>query len=90
MATVTVSAALRRLTQQQSLIVVEGNTLQAVLTNLIAKHPKLKPYLFTNENEPASFVSIYLNDKDTRHLPREKIPIATNDTVTIIPAIAGG
>jgi molybdopterin converting factor small subunit len=36
------------------------------------------------------FVNVYLNDEDVRFLEGLKTPVADGDTVTVLPAVAGG
>jgi len=36
------------------------------------------------------FVNIFVNDEDIRFLKELKTPVADGDTITILPAVAGG
>ena len=90
MATIIIPAVLRKLTQQQPKVIIEGDTIQEVFNNLIQQYPAFKIYLCDKNNELPSFVSIYLNDKNIKHYSQETISITDHDIVTIIPAIAGG
>jgi adenylyltransferase/sulfurtransferase len=46
---------------------------------------------FTGEGKLRSFVNLYLNDEDVRYLPeKERSEVSANDTLSIIPSIAGG
>jgi len=36
------------------------------------------------------FVNVYLNDEDVRFLGGLKTPVKDGDTVTVLPAVAGG
>jgi len=64
---------------------------------LDASHPGLRSetwvrkHLFTGEGKLRSFVNLYLNDEDVRYLPeKERSEVSANDTLSIIPSIAGG
>src|SRR5262249_8384998 len=37
-----------------------------------------------------SFVNVYINDEDIRYLQKEQTPVGADDTVSIIPSVAGG
>jgi molybdopterin converting factor small subunit len=50
-----------------------------------------RKHLFTGEGKLRSFVNLYLNDEDVRYLPeKERSEVSANDTLSIIPSIAGG
>ncbi|MDG4769384.1 MoaD/ThiS family protein [Solwaraspora sp. WMMD792] len=72
--------------------VVEGNgdTLAALLDDLDAKHSGLRGRLVTDEGNLHRFVNIYVNDEDVRFLGALEAKVADGDTVTILPAVAGG
>ena len=85
-----VPTPLRPFTGQQSVVVAEGATVGELLRSLTATHPELKPHLFNPEGALRSFVNIYVNDDDIRHLKREETPVGPADTVSIVPSVAGG
>jgi molybdopterin converting factor small subunit len=68
---------------------VTGETVGSALNNLTTKHPELRPHLFEGE-ALRSFVNIYLNQEDVRYLEGAETAVAANDTLMIIPSIAGG
>ncbi len=70
---------------------IPGATVDAVFAQLTTTYPDLKQHLFTPEGKLRSFVNVYLNDDDIRYLgERKRPPSKTDDTITIIPSIAGG
>jgi adenylyltransferase/sulfurtransferase len=70
---------------------VHAATITEALDRLTQTHPDLRKHLFTGEGKLRSFVNLYLNDEDVRYLPaKEGTPVATSDTLSIIPSIAGG
>ncbi|MDE3200834.1 MAG: MoaD/ThiS family protein, partial [Acidobacteriota bacterium] len=70
---------------------VPGATVAEVLSQLTTTHPDLKKHLFTPEGKVRAFVNLYLNDEDVRYLPEnDKTAVKTEDTLSIIPSIAGG
>ena len=73
----------------QSTIAVSGDNVGAALTDLTRQHPDLRTHLFEGDNL-RSFVNIYLNQEDVRYLEGEATAVGENDTLLIIPSIAGG
>jgi adenylyltransferase/sulfurtransferase len=85
-----VPTPLRPFTGQQAVVAAEGSTVGELLRALTATHPELKPHLFSAEGALRSFVNIYVNDDDIRHLKREETAVGPADTVSIVPSVAGG
>lgn len=70
---------------------VEAATIAGALDHLTKAHPDLRKHLFTAEGSLRAFVNLYLNDEDVRYLPaKEATPVKAEDTLSIIPSIAGG
>jgi adenylyltransferase/sulfurtransferase len=90
MPTITIPTALRQYAGSQLAVEVQGNTIGEALSSLISQHPDLKKHLYDGAGKLRSFVNVYLNDEDVRHLQQEDTPIKSGDEVSIIPAIAGG
>jgi molybdopterin synthase sulfur carrier subunit len=67
-----------------------GDTLADLLTDLDSKHPGLRGRLITPEGGLHRFVNIYVNDEDVRFLGSLEAKLNDGDTVTILPAVAGG
>src|SRR5438874_12584495 len=85
-----VPTPLRPFTGQQAVVAAEGTTVRELLRSLTTAHPELKPHLFNAEGTLRSFVNVYVNDDDIRHLKREDTPVGAADTVSIVPSVAGG
>ena len=66
-----------------------GATLDEVLNNLDAAHGGLRERLVDGE-KLRRFVNVYLNDEDVRFLGGLETPVKDGDTVTVLPAVAGG
>lgn len=66
-----------------------GTTLQEVLADLDARFPGLTERLRRDGGLSRS-VNFYVNEEDARHLGALEAPIAEGDTLSIIPAVAGG
>src|SRR5215212_5750077 len=90
MATVVIPTALRQYAGQQDEVTIPGGTVDAVLTALTGLYPDLRKQLYSDSGKLRNFVNIYLNDDDVRYLEGGTTPAQDNDTISIIPAIAGG
>jgi molybdopterin converting factor small subunit len=60
------------------------------LSELLAAHPELKPHLFTETGELRAFVNLFINDQNVRDLQGQATPLQPEDTLMILPSIAGG
>ena len=81
---------LRPYTDRQAVIEVEGATVAEALAALVARHGDLKRHLYDESGRLRRYVNVYRNDEDVRHLEREATPLSENDTLSIVPSIAGG
>lgn len=81
---------LRRFTGEAAEVEVEGTTVGEAMRDLTARFPALERHLYADDGALRSFVNLFLNDDDVRHLEREKTPVNQGDTLSIIPSIAGG
>jgi adenylyltransferase/sulfurtransferase len=81
---------LRQYADKQSAIEVQAGTVGEALNQLTAKHPDLRKHLYGAEGKLRAFVNLYLNDDDVRYLQNEQTPAKDNDTLSIVPSIAGG
>ncbi len=88
--TVQIPTPLRRFTGDHGEVQVEGATVGEVMQDLTRLHPALQRHLYTDDGTLRSFVNLFLNDEDVRHLDREGTKVADGDTLSIIPSIAGG
>jgi molybdopterin converting factor small subunit len=88
--TVFIPTPLRSYAGNQSQVEVTAMNIHDALQGLVQQHPALREHLFDNDGNLRSFVNIYLNDNDIRYLANEETKVEGNDTISIIPAIAGG
>ena len=89
MITVRIPTPLRSLTGGEEQIQAPGETVKAVIDTLEAKHPGLKDRLL-DEKGVRRFVNIYANEEDIRFLDNLDTSLKEGDSVSIVPAIAGG
>jgi sulfur-carrier protein adenylyltransferase/sulfurtransferase len=90
MAKIIIPTALRQYTGHQNEIEVAGTTVDAALSALTGSYPELRRQLYSEAGKLRNFVNIYLNEEDVRYLQKGDTPVAEKDTLSIIPAIAGG
>ena len=88
--TVRVPTQLRTLTGGNGEVGVEGATVGEVLKSLDAAHPGLGERLFDESGNLRRFVNVFLADEDVRFLRGLDTPVGAGDTVSIVPAVAGG
>jgi len=82
---------LRPYVDGQSQVEVSAPSVKGALDALTLERPDLRKHLFTGEGKLRAFVNLYLNDEDIRYLPqKEDTAVTADDTLTIIPSIAGG
>jgi len=88
--TILVPTALRQFAGNQETLAYAGETVGDVLTGLTTEYGELRKHLYRDNGQLRNFVNIYLNDEDIRYLEKDATPVAAGDTITIVPAIAGG
>ena len=81
---------LRRMTNGESTVDVDGTNLIECIDSLDAQYPGIKERLVSDNGELHRFVNIYVNGEDIRFIDGIKTPIKTGDEVSIVPAVAGG
>ncbi|HEY7068138.1 MAG TPA: ubiquitin-like small modifier protein 1 [Chloroflexota bacterium] len=81
---------LRETTGGERAVQGSGPTVAAVLEDLEQRHPGFRDRLFSDDGELRRFVNIYVNDEDIRYLAQLNTPVQDGDTLSILPAVAGG
>ena len=67
-----------------------GATLAALVDDIDAQHPGIKNRLVTDEGKLHRFVNVDVNDEDVRFTGALDTAVKDGDSVTILPAVAGG
>jgi MoaD family protein len=86
---VRIPTILRTYTGGQKAVQGAGATLDALLTDLDSRHSGLRERVVENGGL-RRFVNVYLNDEDVRFLKGIDTELNDGDSVTILPAVAGG
>jgi molybdopterin converting factor small subunit len=87
--TVSIPTILRTHTGGEKSVPAAGSTLAEVIDDLDINHGGIKKRLVTN-GSLHRFVNVYVNDEDVRFAGGLEAAVADGDTVTILPAVAGG
>jgi molybdopterin synthase sulfur carrier subunit len=88
--TVRIPTTMRPLSGGASTVSVDGANLRDVLAALDSAHPGFKDRLFDAEGALHKFVNVFVSDDDVRYLQGLDTPVKDGDTVSLIPAVAGG
>ncbi|MDP9244322.1 MAG: MoaD/ThiS family protein [Chloroflexota bacterium] len=70
-------------------VTASGATVAAVLDDLFAQHPTLRERV-TDDGQLSRFINVYVNDRDVRYRDGLDTPVGVDDTVILLPAMAGG
>jgi molybdopterin synthase sulfur carrier subunit len=90
MVTVRIPTQLRNLSGNAAEVAVEGATVADVLKALEDAHPGFGERLFDDTGGLRRFVNVFLADEDIRFLQGIDTPVADGQTLSIVPAVAGG
>ena len=85
-----IPTALRHFVGNQESVQVQAATVGEAIKRLTNSYPTLKHHIMTDSGDLRNFVNVYVNDQDIRALKNVGTPVKDGDTVTIVPAIAGG
>jgi sulfur-carrier protein len=86
---VSIPTILRPHTGGEKCVSASGDTLQAVISDLEANYSGISERIVDN-GKLHRFVNVYVNDEDVRFSGGLDTVIADGDSVTILPAVAGG
>ena len=87
---VRVPTVLRQHTDGEAKVQADGTTLREVIDDLESRHAGIKERLVSDDGELHRFINLYVNDEDVRFLGGIETPVEDGDTVSILPAVAGG
>ncbi len=81
---------LRKFTDGQAEVQVEGATIQEVFSNLERSHVGIGAKIFDDSGEIRRFINVFVNGDDVRHADGPATAVQSGDEVSVVPAIAGG
>jgi adenylyltransferase/sulfurtransferase len=88
--TVFIPTALRQFAGDRAEISVDARTVGEALEKVTGEHAELRRHLYGEQGALRNFVNVYVNDDDIRHGQKLETPVKDGDTISIVPAIAGG
>jgi sulfur-carrier protein len=89
-ATVRIPPVLRPAVGGEKELTATGSSVGEVLRSVAESHPDTESQLFSAGGELNRYVNVYLNDEDVRVLEGLETAVGEDDTLVILPAMAGG
>jgi len=86
---VRIPTILRPYTKNEKVVSAKGSTLAEIIASLDASYAGLGERLLEN-GELRRFINVYINDEDVRFMGSLSAAVKAGDSVTILPAVAGG
>ncbi|WP_404815497.1 MoaD/ThiS family protein [Streptomyces thermolineatus] len=86
---VRIPTILRTYTDGQKAVEGSGSTLEELIADLESRHAGIRERIVDGD-QLRRFVNVYLNDEDVRFLDGINTELSDGDSVTILPAVAGG
>jgi sulfur-carrier protein len=71
-------------------LTAEGSSVGEILRAVAERHPDTRSQLFSGDGGLNRYVNVYLNDEDVRVLDGLDTAVGADDTLVILPAMAGG
>jgi molybdopterin synthase sulfur carrier subunit len=68
----------------------DGDTVGEVFTDLVRRYPSLEQQILAPGGELHRHLNVFLNDDDIRYLGRLDAKVSEADTISLMPAVAGG
>ncbi len=88
--TVNVTSVIQKAVNGQKQFAGEGRTIAELIENIEREYPGFRKQIADESGELHRFVNIYLNDEDIRYLQGADTALSDGDSVSILPALAGG
>jgi len=87
---VRIPTPLRNLSGNRDEMDIAASNIGDMIDKLEGECPGMKDRLCDESGEVRRFINIYVNNEDIRFLDGKETKLSESDTVSIIPAIAGG
>ncbi len=88
--TVRIPTPLRSITRGHAEVQAKGDTVVDLVEDLERQFPGLRERLVDDSGELRRFINVYVNEEDIRFLAGKATTLKDGDTISIVPAIAGG
>ena len=90
MAKIIIPTPLRKFTDNNKEVVVNGSTIQETINDLVKEYPAIGNNILNGDGSIRNFVKIFVGDDDIQTLDNESTSVSDDAIISIIPAIAGG
>ena len=90
MISIQIPTALRKFTDNQGSVDVDGATVGEALKNLAEKFPDVGKNILDENGTARNFVNIYLGEDDVRSLNGVDTEVSDGQELLLVPSIAGG
>lgn len=90
MPSVRIPTPLRKLTGDRDELTIDASNVAEMIEELEKECPGMKDRLCDETGNVRRFINLYVNNEDIRFLNGKETELKDDDTVSIIPAIAGG
>ncbi len=81
---------LRKHSGGEALVDADGATLRELLADLESRFPGITKNVVSEDGGLHRFINVYVNDEDVRYLGSLETAVREGDTISILPAVAGG
>jgi MoaD family protein len=85
-----VTSVIQKLVGGQRALMAEGETVAELINDIESRYPGFRAQIVNADGDLHRFVNIYLNDEDIRYLEGARTRLSEGDSVSILPALAGG
>jgi sulfur-carrier protein len=87
---VRIPTIMRPHTGGEAKVQLTGETVGDIITQLTTRFPGIAGQIVTEDGQLHRFVNVYVNDDDVRYVGKLEAPVKDGDTISILPAVAGG
>jgi molybdopterin synthase sulfur carrier subunit len=88
--TVRIPTQLRELTAGEGEIAVDADNVREAISGLEVQHPGISERLLDENGKLRRFVNLFLEDEDVRFLDGLDTTLTPGQTLSVVPAVAGG
>ena len=88
--TVRIPTQLRSLTGGTNRVEVEATTVGEAVAALEAAHPGFEARLLDDQGAVRRYVNLFVEDEDIRFVEGLATPVKDGQTISVVPAVAGG
>lgn len=86
---VLIPTIMRTLTENKKVVEVNGADINQVINNIENQYPGIKERI-VEDGKVHRYINIFLNDDDIRFTEKMNTKVKEGDSITILPAVAGG